>query len=271
MRAASRGPARCVSGALRARVRRASGVSEALDANENALAPDLQGKVIRTKIVRVDERNGVASAITGVRGSVTYKISELDAAPRVGDVVEARITWMNNPTGTLDLEVSGLARRKSRERGWRERATAREEGKTVRGRILNPVNGGYAIGIAGLIAFCPTRAYRGREPPTTPERAAAQEKATGTRTTAPIVGELLDFKVLKMTSSGEHYRNVVVSGPLGSTASSKRQAVKEKAGRARSWGPNGRVREAGNGSESDVAADDNATEEESSEDEEAKK
>jgi len=230
MRAVSRACARLASDAIASRGRAASGVSRALDANENALTPDLQGKVIRTKIVRVDERNGVASALTGVRGSVTYKMSELDVAPRVGDAVEARITWMNNPTGTLDLEVSGLAKRKSRERVWRELVMARDAGKTVRGRILNPVNGGYAIGIAGLIAFCPTRAYRGREPPTTAERAAAHEKAKGTRTTAPIVGELLDFKVLKMTSSGDHYRNIVVSGPLGLGTSSKRQSTQAPVG-----------------------------------------
>ena len=32
---------------------------------------------------------------------------------------------------------------------------------------------------------------------------------------APVVGELCGFKILKMTSSGENYKNVVVSGPVG--------------------------------------------------------
>ena len=180
-------------------------------AHHNALTPNLQGKVIATKIIAVDARNGVASALTGIRGAVTYKLSELDDAPRVGDVVEARVTWMNNPAGALDLEVRGLARRRSLERVWRELVRARDAGATVRGRILNAVNGGYAVGIAGMIAFLPARAYRGRAPPTTAEKAAA----AGGKADAPVVGELCGFKILKMTSSGENYKNVVVSGPVG--------------------------------------------------------
>ena len=103
------------------------------DAAHNALMPNVQGKVIATRIVAVDARNGVASALTGIRGAVTYKLSELDATPRVGDVVEARVTWMNNPAGALDLEVRGLARRRSLERVWRELVRARDAGATVRG------------------------------------------------------------------------------------------------------------------------------------------
>ena len=76
----------------------------------NALMPDLQGKVIRTKIVAVDARNGVATAVTGVRGPTTFKMSEFDRPVRVGDVVEARVTWMNNPTGHLDLECAASTR-----------------------------------------------------------------------------------------------------------------------------------------------------------------
>ena len=125
----------------------------------NALMPDLQGKVIRTKIVAVDARNGVATAVTGVRGPTTFKMSEFDRPVGVGDVVEARVTWMNNPTGHLDLECRGLDARRGRERVWRELTRARDGGKTIRGRILNAVNGGYAVGIAGLIAFLPARAY----------------------------------------------------------------------------------------------------------------
>ena len=141
----------------------------------NALMPDLQGKVIRTKIVAVDARNGVATAVTGVRGPTTFKMSEFDRPVGVGDVVEARVTWMNNPTGHLDLECRSLDARRGRERVWRELTRARDGGKTIRGRILNAVNGGYAVGIAGLIAFLPARAYRGRAPPTSVERAIAAE------------------------------------------------------------------------------------------------
>lgn len=222
---------------------------DAAEGWSNALLPDLQGKVIRTKIVAVDARNGVATAVTGIRGPTTFKTAEFDGPVAVGDVVEARVTWMNNPTGQLDLEVRGLDARKSRERVWRELTRARDGGKTVRGRILNAVNGGYAVGIAGLIAFLPARAYRGRSPPTSVERAVANEgDDDGGRTTrgkggdvaaAPVVGELYGFKILKMTSSGEHYKNIVVSGPVGgSNAAERRAAAKSKAAKARSWGAN---------------------------------
>ena len=112
-------------------------------------------------------------------------MSEFDRPVRVGDVVEARVTWMNNPTGHLDLECRGLDARRGRERVWRELTRARDGGKTIRGRILNAVNGGYAVGIAGLIAFLPARAYRGRAPPTSVERAIAAE---GAATAAMAVG-----------------------------------------------------------------------------------
>ena len=215
----------------------------------NALMPDLQGKVIRTKIVAVDARNGVATAVTGVRGPTTFKMSEFDRPVRVGDVVEARVTWMNNPTGHLDLECRGLDARRGRERVWRELTRARDGGKTIRGRILNAVNGGYAVGIAGLIAFLPARAYRGRAPPTSVERAIAAEgggdggdgggrsSGKGGDVAAPVVGELYGFKILKMTSSGEHYKNIVVSGPIGgSNAAERRAAAKREAAKARVWG-----------------------------------
>jgi ribosomal protein S1 len=198
----------------------------------NALMPNVQGKVIATRIIAVDARNGVATALTGLRGTATYKLSELDRVPAVGDVVEARVTWMNNPAGAMDLEVRGLARRRSLERVWQELLAARDAGTTVKGRILNAVNGGYAVGIAGVIAFLPSRAYRGRAPPTTAERAYAE----GGDADAPVVGELLGFKILKMTSSGEHYKNVVVSGPIGGGANERRAAAKARNEKARSWG-----------------------------------
>ena len=47
------------------------------DAAHNALMPCVQGKVIATRIVAVDARNGVASALTGIRGAVTFKLLSL--------------------------------------------------------------------------------------------------------------------------------------------------------------------------------------------------
>lgn len=211
----------------------------------NALSADIQGKVITTRIVAVDRRNGVAHATTGLRAPTTYRLDELPENVAVGDVVEAKVTWMNNPLRELDLEVKGLAAAKRKERAWRELLEARDGGKSVKGRILNAVNGGYAVGIAGLIAFLPSRAYRGKGEPRTAERALrdALENAGGSGgagdVAAPIVGDLLTFKILKMTSSGETYRNVVVTGPIGGNAGERRRAASAKETRARTWKPRG--------------------------------
>ena len=207
----------------------------------NALSADIQGKVITTRIVAVDRRNGVAHATTGLRAPTTYRLDELPENVAVGDVVEARVKWMNNPLRELDLEVKGLAASKKKERAWRELLEARDNGKSVKGRILNAVNGGYAVGIAGLIAFLPSRAYRGKGEPRTAERALrdALENASGSGSAgdvgAPIVGDLLTFKILKMTASGETYRNVVVTGPIGGNAGERRRAASAKETRARAW------------------------------------
>lgn len=208
----------------------------------NALSTDIQGKVITTRIVAVDRRNGVAHATTGLRAPTTYRLDELPENVAVGDVVEARVTWMNNPLRELDLEVKGLAASKKKERAWRELLEARDSGKSVKGRILNAVNGGYAVGIAGLIAFLPSRAYRGKGEPRTAERAlrdALENGGSAGDVGAPIVGDLLTFKILKMTASGETYRNVVVTGPIGGNAGERRRAASAKETRARAWKPRG--------------------------------
>lgn len=208
----------------------------------NALSTDIQGKVITTRIVAVDRRNGVAHATTGLRAPTTYRLDELPENVAVGDVVEARVTWMNNPLRELDLEVKGLAASKRKERAWRELLEARDNGKSVKGRILNAVNGGYAVGIAGLIAFLPSRAYRGKGEPRSAERAlrdALENGGIAGDVGAPIVGDLLTFKILKMTASGETYRNVVVTGPIGGNAGERRRAASAKETRARAWKPRG--------------------------------
>ena len=170
-----------------------------------------------------------------MRTVATYKLAELDGEVAIGDVVEARVKWMNNPMGELDLEVKGLRAERERESIWRELISARDSGSVVKGRLLNAVNGGYAVGIAGVIAFLPMRAYRGRKPPTTVEAALREAKETGKKPESPVIGDLLGFKILKMTASGDSYRNIVVSGPLGGGSADRRGEAKRRERDARSW------------------------------------
>ena len=165
-----------------------------------------------------------------MRTVATYKLAELDGEVAIGDVVEARVKWMNNPMGELDLEVKGLRAERERESIWRELISARDSGSVVKGRLLNAVNGGYAVGIAGVIAFLPMRAYRGRKPPTTVEAALREAKETGKKPESPVIGDLLGFKILKMTASGDSYRNIVVSGPLGGGSADRRGEAKKLVG-----------------------------------------
>ena len=55
------------------------------------------------------------------------------------------------------MELSNSEReRVEREDGvWREIKEHHRKGTHVKGRVLNPVNGGYAVGIAGLVCFLP--------------------------------------------------------------------------------------------------------------------
>jgi len=206
----------------------------------NALLPSLQGKVIDTRVTSVDERRGVVTARTNVRSSATFKLSELNEKPKIGDSIEARVKWMNNPIGELDLDARALPRERAREMIWRELVRARDKGTSIQGRILNAVNGGYAIGIGGMIAFLPMRAYRGRTPPRSVED-ATREELDGKKIEGPVVGELLQFKILKLTASGEEYRNIVVSGPIGGGSGDRRSEARRRELEARSWGPQRRL------------------------------
>ena len=136
------------------------------------------------------------------------------------------MTWMNNPTGHLDLECRGLdARERTRARLERAHAGERrwEDGtRTDFERGERWVRGGYR----GMIAFLRRGGSRTRA---ADERRArdrgggggdggdggGRSSGKGGDVAAPVVGELYGFKILKMTSSGEQYKNIVVSGPIG--------------------------------------------------------
>ena len=72
----------------------------------------------------------------------------------------------------------------------------------VKGRVLNAVNGGYAVGVAGHICFLPQREIR-------PYKGQS----------VPPLGDLLQFRILQIT---ETTKNVVLTGPHSSSADSKR-------------------------------------------------
>ena len=71
---------------------------------------------------------------------------------------------------------------------WEQLAEAHKAGIPVKGRVLNELRGGYAVGLSGLVAFCPfTRC---------------------SVLTASRIGILQPFKIDRMT---EERRNIVVA------------------------------------------------------------
>ena len=105
------------------------------------------------------------------------------------------VRHIQNPMG--ELELSNAEREKAeREDGvWREILDRYRRGRPVTGRILNPVNGGYAVGVAGLVCFLPNATARG-------------SRDGGS---APPAGELMSFKIINIT---EAIRNVILAGPV---------------------------------------------------------
>lgn len=76
---------------------------------------------------------------------------------RVGDVLHVTLETTETPFGdpavTLDMP-RGPDRTKT---AMKELMDAFETGQPVMGRLLNPLNGGYAVGVGGIVGFCPFR------------------------------------------------------------------------------------------------------------------
>lgn len=76
---------------------------------------------------------------------------------QVGDVLHVSLETSETPFGdpavTMDLPRGPDRALKA----MKELQTAFETGQPVMGRLLNPLNGGYAVGIGGIVGFCPFR------------------------------------------------------------------------------------------------------------------
>ena len=178
---------------------------------DNASLPHLQNKVIYGR-VESGQRRRVLHRGHRVQATSMFHEKELrrgigtrlkeEPLPEIGDKVELYVRYLQNPMG--EMEVSGADRvRAARSEGaWREIVQHYKLGTHVKGRVLNAVNGGYAVGIAGLVAFLPNHRVR-------PFRGSP----------APPAGELLPFKILGVTES---IKNAILVGPM--TGGARRDA-----------------------------------------------
>eukprot|EP00798_Chlamydomonas_sp_ICE-L_P003128 gene3128-13140_t len=74
---------------------------------------------------------------------------------RVGDVVQVKVFEVFSPYGDMQLDVIKEDKRAQQGRVWQEIAQLHAADKPVFGRVLNACTGGYAVGIAGLVALLP--------------------------------------------------------------------------------------------------------------------
>lgn len=72
-----------------------------------------------------------------------------------GDQLRFRVDTIETPYGDLGLTAQKLETSIRRELVWKELLQAHKKNSIVSGRVLNPVERGYAIGIGGLVCFCP--------------------------------------------------------------------------------------------------------------------
>ena len=178
---------------------------------DNASLPHLQNKVIYG---RVESRNedGFYTVDIGFKSPSMFHEKELrrgigtrlkeEPLPAIGDRLELYVRYLQNPMGEMEVSGADRARTARSEGAWREILQHYRHGTHVKGRVLNAVNGGYAVGIAGLVAFLPNQCVR-------PFRGSPE----------PPAGELLPFKILGVTES---IKNVILVGPM--TGGARRDA-----------------------------------------------
>ncbi|CAL8463347.1 g2881 [Coccomyxa elongata] len=74
---------------------------------------------------------------------------------RVGDVLQFVVEELETPYGDMQLAVERRIENDKVAGVWEMVKEAMRSNQPVMGRVLNGVNGGYSVGVAGIVAFCP--------------------------------------------------------------------------------------------------------------------
>lgn len=135
----------------------------------NQSLPRLEGQIVKAHVLAVDQHCVVLDP--GYQATQTFFKSELQNVPvyakdgtrlgipesfQVGDILHVKIDMLQTPFGDMQLSLGGkLTQEEQVDRVLEELKRAQISKKLVMGRILNPVNRGYAVGIGGLVCFCP--------------------------------------------------------------------------------------------------------------------
>lgn len=137
--------------------------------------------------------------------------------PQIGDQLRLMVRHVQNPMGEMELSNSQRELEERDEGVWREIKAIHARRGVVKGRVMNTVNGGYAVGVAGIVGFLPNKMV----------------KPTSSGSLRPPAGDLLPFRILSLR---DDIRNMVLEGPLveGGTVSETREITQREKTR-RAW------------------------------------
>ena len=135
----------------------------------NSSLPNLEGQVIGARVFKTDRRyvwldpgynKYVKFARKALHLSQLLSSTEggLRTSPedfRIGDVLQFTVQELETPYGDMQLAVERPIEKDKFARVWEELRQAMFANTPVMGRVLNAVNGGFAVGTAGFVCFCP--------------------------------------------------------------------------------------------------------------------
>mmetsp|Transcript_31113 Transcript_31113/g.79876 ORF Transcript_31113/g.79876 Transcript_31113/m.79876 type:complete len:299 (-) Transcript_31113:115-1011(-) len=182
----------------------------------------LQGQVIVGRVIAVDKKSVLVH--TGFRAPQRFMRKELSpqclvsrangAPPNLvngkleflpGDVLNLVVRYPWTPYGDMQLEVQKHEAESRLKAVMEELRGAMQTNTPVLGRVLNAVNGGYAVGIGGLVAFLPL--------------------SRASMATVKKLGVLQPFHVLSLD---EAKMNAVVSDPFPKPRERRPRAVRPR-------------------------------------------
>ena len=204
---------------------------ENLIRESNASFPNLEGKVVSGIVTKIDSRNGFIDVDVGFKMPSSFVKEELPEDVKLGDRVPLRVKRLQNPFGEMDVDSVSVDQYRKHQLAWDAIARKRENRELVTGRVLNAVNGGFAVGVSGHVGFLPKNLARD----------AKGRRLGHDRDATPPIGEAMQFRVLSMTEAGGA-RNFVVSGPEIETKRQSNFTSNYNQNRARPATSTGKVR-----------------------------
>jgi ribosomal protein S1 len=191
----------------------------------------LEGKVVSGIVTKIDSRNGFIDVDVGFKMPSSFVKEELPEDVKLGDRVPLRVKRLQNPFGEMDVDSVSVDQYRKHQLAWDAIARKRENRELVTGRVLNAVNGGFAVGVSGHVGFLPKNLARD----------AKGRRLGHDRDATPPIGEAMQFRVLSMTEAGGA-RNFVVSGPEVETKRQSNFTSNSNHNRARPATGTGKVR-----------------------------